>query len=173
MLFRSRSRVLFEIIDGIRQRCHSNFIIGVRLSPERFGMKLDDSVELAKRLCDEAKIDFLDMSLWDVFKEPNEEERRGSSLLSYFTSIERGEVRLGVAGKIRTPMDAERVFAEGVDWIMLGRAAILHHNFPALMQQDENFLPTENPVSREYLAKEGLSEKFIDYMSGWKGFVAE
>ena len=169
----NRSRILFEIIDGIRQRCHSNFMIGVRLSPERFGMKLDDSVELAKRLCDEAKIDFLDMSLWDVFKEPNEEERRGSSLLSYFTSIERGEVRLGVAGKIRTPMDAERVFAEGIDWIMLGRAAILHHNFPALMQQDENFLPTENPVSREYLAKEGLSEKFIDYMSSWKGFVAE
>ena len=93
--------------------------------------------------------------------------------MSYFTSIERGEVRLGVAGKIRTPMDAERVFAEGIDWIMLGRAAILHHNFPALMQQDENFLPTENPVSREYLAKEGLSEKFIDYMSSWKGFVAE
>ena len=169
----NRSRILFEIIDGIRQRCNSNFMIGVRLSPERFGIKLSDSVELAQRLCGEGNIDFLDMSLWDVFKEPNEEARKGRSLLSYFSSIERGEVRLGVAGNIRTPRDAEKVFAEGIDWIMLGRAAILHHNFPALMQQDGNFLPTENPVSREYLAKEGLSEKFIDYMSSWKGFVAE
>ena len=169
----NRSRILFEIIDGIRQRCNSNFMIGVRLSPERFGIKLSDSVELAQRLCGEGNIDFLDMSLWDVFKEPDEEARKGRSLLSYFSSIERGEVRLGVAGKIRTPKDAEKVFAKGIDWIMLGRAAILHHNFPSLMQQDRNFFPTENPVSRDYLAKEGLSEKFIDYMSSWKGFVAE
>ena len=34
-------------------------------------------------------------------------------------------------------------------------------------------MPVENPVTREYLADEGLSEAFITYMAGWKGFVAD
>ena len=169
----NRSRILFEILDGIRQRCHPNFLVGVRLSPERFGMKLNDSVIIAQRLCNEGDIDFLDMSLWDVFKEPIEEDKQGASLLSYFTAIERGEVRLGVAGKIRTPAEVEKAFASGVDWIMLGRAAILHHNFPELMQKEPRFEPITNPVSREHLAREGLSKNFIEYMSTWKGFVTE
>ncbi len=63
--------------------------------------------------------------------------------------------------------------AEGVDWIMLGRAAILHHNFPHLMQSQADFKPAELPVSRDYLANEGLSPKFVDYMAGWPGFVTD
>lgn len=169
----NRSRILFEIIDGIRAQCRDDFMLGVRLSAERFGMKLDDSVAIAQRLCDEDKIDFLDMSLWDVFKEPVEEDKQGRSLLSYFTDIDRKEVRLGIAGKIRTPAEAEQAFASGVDWIMLGRAAILHHDFPLKMQTDGDFTPVNLPVTREHLANEGLSEKFIEYMNNWKGFVAE
>ena len=169
----NRSRILFEIIHGIREKCRDDFMLGVRLSAERFGIKLNDSVAIAKRLCREGEIDFLDMSLWDVFKEPVEEDKQGKSLLSYFTEIDRQEVRLGVAGKIRTPEEAERAFASGVDWIMLGRAAILHHDFPVLMQKDSGFIPVQLPVTREHLAKEGLSEKFIDYMNTWKGFIAD
>ena len=41
------------------------------------------------------------------------------------------------------------------------------------MQANSDFEPAELPVSREYLAQEGLSEKFIEYMNTWKGFVAE
>ena len=83
----------------------------------------------------------------------------------------RGKVRLGVAGQIRTPEEAEKALSAGVDWIMLGRAAILHHDFPQLYQADSQFAPVELPVTREHLAKEGLSEKFVTYMSGWGGFV--
>ena len=169
----NRSRLLFEIIDGVREQCREDFTLGVRLSAERFGMKLDDGIAIAQRLCADGKIDFLDMSLWDVFKEPDEEEKRGKSLLSYFSEIDRKEVRLGIAGKIRTPEEAEKAFASGVDWIMLGRAAILHHDFPKLMANDPSFEPIELPASREHLAKEGLSQKFIEYMNSWKGFVAE
>ena len=35
----NRSRLLFEIIDGIREQCNPEFCLGVRLSPERFGIK--------------------------------------------------------------------------------------------------------------------------------------
>ncbi|MEQ8952822.1 MAG: NADH:flavin oxidoreductase, partial [Gammaproteobacteria bacterium] len=168
----NRYRILFEIIDGIRAQCRNDFMLGVRLSPERFGMDLDETVAIAQRLCSEDRIDFLDMSLWDVFKEPIDEAKQGRSLLSYFTGIERGNVRLGVAGKIRTPEEAERAMAAGVDWIMLGRAAILQHDFPRRMEQG-GFTPVELPVSRHYLASEGVSEKFVEYLSSWKGFVAE
>ena len=169
----NRSRIFFEIIDGIRQRCGENFMVGVRLSPERFGMKLAEATEVAQKLMDTGQIDFLDMSLWDVFKEPIEEDMQGKTLLSYFTELNRGNVRLGIAGKIRTPAEAEKALASGVDWIMLGRAAILHHDFPTQQTDNPDFTPVELPVSVEHLKKEGLSDTFVGYMSSWKGFVEE
>ncbi len=169
----NRYRILFEIIDGVRECCHDNFMLGVRLSPERFGMKLDEVKQIAQRLFNEGKIEFLDMSLWDVFKEPNEEDKQGRTLLSYFTDLDRQNVRLGIAGKIRTPEEVEKALAGGVDWIMLGRAAILHHDFPAQQQKNPGFSPVTLPVPREHLEKEGVSEKFIGYLSSWKGFVAD
>jgi 2,4-dienoyl-CoA reductase-like NADH-dependent reductase (Old Yellow Enzyme family) len=169
----NRSRIFFEIIAGIRNKCSPDFMVGVRLSPERFGMKLAEVVEVSQRLMSEGNIDFLDMSLWDVFKEPMEEDMQGKTLMSYFTELDRGEVRLGVAGKIRTPQEAEQAMASGIDWLMLGRAAILHHNYPALYEADAVFEPAQNPISEEHLRHEGLSDKFVTYMKTWKGFVAE
>ena len=169
----NRARPIFNIIEGIRQRCGRDFLMGLRLSPERFGMQLSEVLAVCQRLCDEAQIDFLDMSLWDVFKQPQEEGYQNQDLLSYFTALQRGSVRLGVAGKIMTPDEADRVVAAGVDWIMLGRAAILHHDYPHQLQRNTGFMPIANPVTAEHLRREGLGESFIKYMRGWKGFVAE
>ena len=169
----NRARVLQAIIDGIRANTGDDFILGVRLSPERFGLQLGEMITVAQTLLEAQQIDFLDMSLWDVFKEPEEEEFKGRTLMSCFTDLPRGDVRLGVAGKIRTPEEAEQAMASGVDWIMLGRAAIIHHDFPNRYAADPQFAPVDNPVTRDYLAAEGLSEKFINYMAGWPGFVAD
>ena len=166
----NRSRLLYEIIDGIRSECKKDFILGVRLSPERFGLRLNEITILAEELMTSGKIDFLDMSLWDVFKEPEDEAFKGKKLISYFTELRRGNTRLGVAGSIKTPRDAEKTMAEGVDWIMLGRAGMLHHNFPKMYEADRNFTPIEIPVTEEYLMNEGLSEKFIQYIEKW-GFT--
>ena len=169
----NRARIIFDIIDGIRKRCSSGFLLGVRLSPERFDMKLGEVQEVARRLMSEGNIDFLDMSLWDSFKEPVEEEFQGKTLLSYFTDLDRGQVRLGTAGKINTPDDARRCIEAGADFVVLGRAAILHHDFPQLMFENPDFEPMTLPVTRNYLKSQGLGEAFINYMSGWKGFVIE
>lgn len=169
----NRSRPLFDIIAGIRKSCREDFNIGVRLSPERFGMQLMEAREIAQRLMSEAQIDYLDMSLWDAFKEPTEEAHKGRSLMSYFTELDRGSVRLGVAGKIRTPQDALRCLEDGVDFVLLGRAAILHHNFPLLTAANPDFTPVSNPVSEDHLRAEGLGEAFVAYMKTWKGFVEE
>ena len=169
----NRSRLLFDIIDGIRARCRADFQIGVRLSPERFGMLLAEVIQVAQRLFDEGNIDFLDMSLWDVFKEPAEEAFRGRSLMSRFTELERGETRLGVAGKIQTPEDVTRCLDAGADFVIQGRAAILQHDFPERMRDDPDFSPVTIPVTRRYLENEGLSAPFIKYINNWKGFIAD
>ena len=63
--------------------------------------------------------------------------------------------------------------AADIDFILLGRAAILHHDYPLQMQADAEFKPVANPVSPEHLRSEGLGETFVEYMRNWKGFVAE
>ena len=169
----NRSRILRDIIAGVRARTRPDFTLGVRLSPERFGQKLAEIRELAGQLLQSGDLDFLDMSLWDIFKEPVEEQFQGKKLMAYFTELPRGQTRLGVAGKIASGDDAAKALEEGADFAIIGRAAILHHDFPKRVANDPHFKPIALPVTRAYLASEGLSPNFITYMQNWKGFVAE
>jgi 2,4-dienoyl-CoA reductase-like NADH-dependent reductase (Old Yellow Enzyme family) len=169
----NRCRLLFDILRGIREQCRPDFLVSVRLSPERFGMTLGETTVMARMLLDSGLIDLLDMSLWDVFKQPEEDEFKGRDLLSFFTGFDRGSVRLSAAGMIRTARDAARVMAAGADAVTIGRASILHHDFPERCRRDPGFEPVALPVSEDYLRSEGLSGKFIGYMRNWKGFVAE
>jgi 2,4-dienoyl-CoA reductase-like NADH-dependent reductase (Old Yellow Enzyme family) len=169
----NRARFLNDVVAGVRARTRHDFMLGVRLSPERFGLKLAEIREVAGELMASGKIDFLDMSLWDVFKEPAEPEFKGSKLMAHFTSLPRGATRLGVAGKVLTGDDAARVLELGADFPIVGRAAILHHDFPRRVAGDPHFKPVSLPVTREYLREQGLGPAFVGYMQGWKGFVAE
>lgn len=169
----NRSRILFDILDGIRKVCRPDFIVGIRLSPERFGMQLGEIRELAQQLIDSGQLDFLDLSLWDTFKLPEEADYRGKPLIGWFDHLHRKGVPVGVAGKIHDPADAERALGMGADFVLLGRVAILHHDYPARLAADPGFKPVRPPVTRAYLAGEGLSPPFVGYMAGWKGFVAD
>ena len=42
----NRSRIIFEIVEGIRNNCGKDFVLGVRLSPEGFGLKLGEIKEV-------------------------------------------------------------------------------------------------------------------------------
>lgn len=169
----NRSRVLFEVIDGIRRRCAPGFMLGVRLSPERFDLRLDEILEVAQRLLAEGQVDFLDMSLWDSFKMPEDRSFASKPLLDWFTALDRGTTRLGCAGMIRSPGDAQRCLDAGADFVLLGRAAILHHDFPLRARADADFETVKLPVSRSYLRSQGLGEPFVDYMTRWDGFVSD
>jgi len=169
----NRSRIIFEIIDGIRSECGKSFLLGIRLSAERFGIKLTESKTLCQKLIDDGKIDFLDISLWNSFKDPVEEEHKGTTLLQHFTELNRKEVLLTVAGNIRTGEDVDKIISSGVDFATIGRAAILHHDFPNKVLENKGFIPIDTPSPKEHLRKEGLSEKFIEYLKVFKGFVEE
>ena len=86
-----------EIISGIRRRCRPNFLLGVRLSPERFGLATADVIDVFERLVATEMVDLIDLSLWDVFKEATDEEFATRPLLDLFTALDRGSVRLAVS----------------------------------------------------------------------------
>ncbi len=168
----NRSRLLFEIVDGVRKTCGKNFLLGVRLSPERFGMDIDEIKLVCQQLIDTHKIDFLDLSLWDYSKKPEEKKYQHTNLLDHFASLDFKQVLLTVAGKIRTAKDVNEVLNTSVDFVTIGHSAILHHDFPRKVIENPTFKSVEIPVSKEYLYKEGLSDKFIDYLKRRPGFVA-
>ncbi|MFK8102650.1 MAG: NADH:flavin oxidoreductase [Saprospiraceae bacterium] len=169
----NRARLLFEIVNGIREQCGPDFLLGVRLSPERFGMQLAEIRTICQRFVTEGKIDFLDISLWDCFKLPEETEFQNKSLLAHFTELDYQKVKITVAGKIRTGAEVKRILAAGIDFVTIGRAGILHHDFPVQVINDPDFKPVDLPVSKAYLREEGLGESFIRYMQNWEGFVEE
>lgn len=169
--FEHRKRIIFEVIDGIRAATRADFQLGLRLSPERFGIRTAEALQLAEEVMASGQLDYLDMSLWDCFKDPQDPEFAGQPLIKLFTVLPRGNTRLGVAGKI---MDAAKVQAcldAGADFVLVGRGAILHHDFAQRVIADPAFAAVATPVTRAHLQAEGLGPAFVDYMASWKGFV--
>ncbi len=171
--FENRRRFLDEIIAGVRAACGPDFSLGVRLSPERFGIDFGECLKLAESLMTGGDIDYLDMSLWDVFKAPGDAAYTGKSLLHWFSELPRGDCRLGAAGKITTGAQCLDALESGLDFVVIGRAAILHHDFPRKVETQTDFAPIALPVPEAHLVDEGLGPAFLTYMKTWKGFVAE
>ncbi|UTM39803.1 NADH:flavin oxidoreductase (plasmid) [Rhodococcus pyridinivorans] len=178
----NRSRMLFEVLEAVRAATSPSFQVGLRLSPERYGVLLPESCHVAERAMASGLIDYLDMSLWDVEKRPHNDtsphslvrdEATGTTLLDVFASLPRGNTRLGVAGKISSGTMAQSCLDRGADFVLLGTAAILQHDFARRVLTDPSFSSIDQPVSREYLATQGLGRNFIDYLANdWDDFVA-
>lgn len=166
----NRARLLMEIVHGVRAAVGTDTALGVRLSAERFGLVVDEVREVFGMLVDSGAVDMIDMSIWDVDKKAADEPYTERRLLDLFTELPRGEVRLAAAGKIHTPADVQRVLDAGVDIAMLGRVAILHHDWPQ-RAADPDWEPSRPPVPAEALAAEGVSPPFVDYLASSFGFV--
>lgn len=168
-----RSRLLIEILKAVRERCGSGFLLGVRLSVERGEINLDEFRRLSERVMTEGLVDFLDMSLWDCFKEPDDPNFKGKPIIEWALDVKRGNAKVGVAGKIRSAEKARACMAAGADFVILGRAAILHDDFPKQVAANPDFAMRPLPVSIDYLHAKGVSDAFIGYLRMWDGFVAD
>jgi 2,4-dienoyl-CoA reductase-like NADH-dependent reductase (Old Yellow Enzyme family) len=169
----NRSRLLFDILAGVRAACGPDFAIGVRLSSDRFGIVTEEMAEVFARLVDTGEVDLIDMSLWDVRREAVDGPLTGRSLLDVFAGIERGSVRLGAAGQVHDPSDVQELLDHGVDVAILGRVAILHHDYPHLLAVDPTFAPRRLPALPQTLIDEGVSPAFLEYLrTRFKGLVA-
>lgn len=171
--FENRSRIYFEIVDGIRARTGPDFQLGVRISPERYNYPLSEARMLAEQLMAGGQLDYLDMSLYRSFALPSEEEHRHKPLIEHFMDIPRGDTKLAVVGGIMSSADAQRCLDLGADMVFVGRGAILHQDFARQAIADPEFRAVPLPVSREYLVHQGLGPAFVSYMeTGWRNFVA-
>lgn len=167
----NRFRIILEIIQGVRAVCGKDFMMGVRLSPERFGMDLEEVKQVCQQIIDTDLVDFLDISLWDCFKKAENSKYQNKSLLEHFTTLDFKKVLLTVAGKIRTGKDVYKILNSGVDFVTIGQSGILHHDFPKQVIHDADFEPIKIPVTENYLFNQGLSKGFINYMKMWPDFV--
>ena len=172
--FANRGRIFFELIAGIRAATGPNFQLGLRLSPERFGITMPESLALVRQVLADGRLDYLDMSLWDCFKPPRDAAFADRPLVAHFAALTRGATRLGVAGKIMDAATARRCLDSGVDFVSIGRGAMLHHDFARRALADPAFCSAALPVSRAHLQAEGLGPAFLQYVSStWPNFVAE
>jgi 2,4-dienoyl-CoA reductase-like NADH-dependent reductase (Old Yellow Enzyme family) len=136
-------------------------------------MNIDEIREVYSWLVASGHVDMIDMSLWDCAKNAIDEGWADRRLIDIFASIDRGNVRLAVAGKLYSAAAVRAALEAGADIAVIGRAAITNHDFPRLMRENADFAMRELPVSGQTLRDEGLSDTFIGYMRNWKGFVAD
>lgn len=147
--------------------------MGLRLSPERYGVVFDEARALAGEVLVTGDLDYLDLSLWDAFKEPYEAAHRGRRLIDFFTDLPRGSTRLGVAGKIVDGAGARDCLDRGADFVLVGTAGILKHDFARRVIADPFYRAPEQPVPADHLVGESIGPRFLDYLAtNWDDFVA-
>lgn len=168
----NRFRIIHEVIAEVRAATGPDFHVGLRLSPERYGIPLAEGLRLAGETLTAGHLDHLDMSLWDAFRAPADISSADLTI-DRLAALERGDTLLGVAGHLRSAKDAQWAIDRGVDFVSIGRAAIAHHDFAARVVADADFAADSPPYSRARLASESVSPAFQDYLAaGWDGFVA-
>jgi 2,4-dienoyl-CoA reductase-like NADH-dependent reductase (Old Yellow Enzyme family) len=168
----NRARLTIEVIEGIRRVCGPEFQIGWRLSVERYGLRLEELREITAAILERDLIDYLDLALWDSAQIVQEGAFRGQTMLSVFTDLPRGGVRVGTAGKIMSAQRAAQLLDEGCDFVLIGRAGILQRDFPLQVKSNPLYDSPRLPVTAEYLRTGGLSERFINHLRGWPNFVS-
>ena len=169
----SRSKFLVEIIRSIKSSVSTDFLIGVRISPEidKIGIKLHDSIALAKILRDEC-IDFLHLSCWDSFSPSECEPDDPRSLTEWFTSTISDLPPVICTGGVWDNPDVKSVLSQGADFVGVARAGIAHPDW-AMKISNQYYKPQKPPFSRLQLEQADLSRKFIDYMRLWDDFVED
>lgn len=172
--FEDRSRFVREIVAAVRDAIGPEGQLGLRLSPERMGVVLDEAVSLTSWALASAQLDYVDVSLWDVRKEPHEEAHAGTRLIDHFMGLQRGSCRLTVAGGVLSAEDAVWCLAQGADAVFVGTGGIVHHDFAQRAVADPQFRAVAVPVSRRHLELESVGLKFVDYLATrWDDFVLD
>ena len=166
----NRARFLLQIVERIRQVTDDDFLLGVRISPEydKIGVLLEDSLDLVDMLV-ESDIDFLHISCWDCFTPPAHHDD-SRMLTEIFAERLANRLPMITCGAVWSTAQAQEVMDQGADFVAVARSAIGHADWASHLG-DSGYEPQRPPFTAEHLLDEGLSEKFVDYMRAWQGFV--
>jgi tRNA-dihydrouridine synthase len=95
-------------------------------------------------------------------------------LIDWFAALDRGTCRLGVAGAILSAETAQKCLDHGADFVLIGKGAIIHHDFARRAMADPAYHAPPFPHSRDHYRSEAVSDTFVDYIARtWPQYVAE
>lgn len=169
----NRARFVRRIVAAVRDATPERFLVGVRFSPEieQQGIVLDDALTVARRLVDDG-VDFLHVSNWDSFRPPAAYPDSEKPLTTWTREAVGPDVPLIATGGVWTPAQADEVMAHGADLVGLARAAIGNAAWPR-DAATSGWEPARPPYTPDHLHDAALSEKMVDYMRLWPGFVTD
>lgn len=167
-----RARLLRETVQAIRAVVSDDFIVGVRISPvdawSQRGLILKDGLQLGKWLSEDG-IDFLHLSLFQLTAAPRFEPEEEVVVRAFRAALPKDLPIFGVGG-VWTKEDAVEARKVGADVLVIGRAAIGNPDWPKNFMK-QGFEPLRTPWTPEYLESVQVSEKFINYIKNFAGFV--
>lgn len=168
-----RTRLLHEVIDAVRERTGSGFQVGLRLSPERFDLVLEEMVAVTAGALARGDLDYVDVSLWDHRKRP-EGHSDGPLLIDHFLDLPRHGTALAVSGRITGAADAQGVLDRGADLAVIGKGAIVDQSFARHALEDPGYVAPPFPVTRDHLRSQAAGAAFVDYFArGWPRLVTD
>ena len=164
---KNRARFLIEIVENIRKKVSSQFLLGVRLSPENIGaqqgLDFDETVQVAQWAA-EAGLHFIHLSLGDAFKKPEKYPNSEKGVVTRFREALPSQVALMTAGGIWTAEQASRALREGADIVALGKSAIANPAWPNLAI-NPSYVPDKMPMTRHQFAERGVGTAFADILA--------
>lgn len=164
----NRSRFLIEVIESIRSKVPKSFLVGIRLSPEGYGLLADEVFEFSQEL-DNLDINFLHISL-KKYDDSFSSKSSNKTILEQYRSNISLNIPITVAGSIFEKKDALKAQELGADFVAVGRAGLGNPHWP-IKVIEQNQAPLYPPYSEKHLKDSKLSPAFIDYMRNWDDFV--
>ncbi|MDA0702475.1 MAG: NADH:flavin oxidoreductase [Proteobacteria bacterium] len=168
----NRMRFAFEAIDAVRGQVGEDFILGIRITADEFianGLSQDDCLEIAVRLAESGKIDYLNIMASQV------SDWRGSSLsipnmsfpvvaALYLASAIRAAVDIPIfhAGRIPDLATAARAIEEGhLDMVAMTRPHIADPHIVTKLKEGRvddirQCVGANYCINRIYVGKESL-----------------
>lgn len=166
-----RSRLLREIIQGIRAACGPDFHIGLRLSPSGQDPHLHELRDMIADFLERSLVDYLDLVVRSHDTRVEVGLHTGELLVELFTDLPRGRTLVGVSGDVMSTASAQRALHYGSDFVFVASGAVVHHDFPRRALADRAYETPHPPLPASFFRDQGRSPAFIDYLEESLGFV--
>lgn len=167
-----RARLLREVHRAVRAAMSPSFAVGVRISPvdvwAGLDLRLEDSVRVGGWLAEDG-VDFVHLSLADAGGPPPNEEG-GPPVARAFREALPDDVPVLAAGGLWDRDDAARATDAGVDVVVLGRAAIVHADWPRVSAAT-NWIPRKPQWTVDWLREAAVGPAFVEYLLRFPGLV--
>ena len=152
------------------------FAVGVRISPIDIygarGILLMESEQVARWLCEDGA-DFVHLSMSDLRLWPPEAPDGPPVCQAIRDAMDAVDPRVPLlaAGGIWTREDLEAAFALGVDVGVVGKAAIIHPDWPTRALEQTGWAPTRPPFPLADLRAAAASPRMLAYLHKFPGLI--